>query len=69
MRASISDFWILAGILSSLGGLGIYEGYEVHSVFYSQSSVLFGAAGLAGYKVFYSDKKATIQPVEKKEMR
>ena len=65
MRASISDFWILAGMLSSLGGLGIYEGYEVHSVFYSQSAVLFGAAGLAGYKVFHSDKKATLQPIEK----
>ena len=55
------DFVIMAGILSAIGGLGIYEGYEVHPVFYSQSVLLFGTAGYAGYKVFYADNKEVMR--------
>lgn len=58
MGVSNSDFLVLAGILSAIGGLGIYEGYAVHPIFYSQSALLFGAAGLAGYRVLYLDRVA-----------
>lgn len=51
------DFMLLAGVLSAIGGIGIYEGYEVHPVFYSQSVLLFGTVAYAGYKVFYADKR------------
>ena len=57
MFMSNRDFMMMAGILSAIGGLGIYEGYEVHPVFYSQSVLLFGTAAYAGYKVFYADKR------------
>jgi hypothetical protein len=57
MYLSRPDFMILAGILSAIGGLGLYEGYEVHPIFYSQSALLFGSVGYAGYKVFFADNK------------
>lgn len=62
MYFSKSDFLMFAGILSAIGGLGIYEGYEVHPVFYSQSVLLFGTVGYAGYKVFYADRKEKAIP-------
>lgn len=60
MFISNRDFMMMAGILSAIGGLGIYEGYEVHPVFYSQSVLLFGTGAYAGYKVFFADKRESI---------
>lgn len=63
MRVANSDFLILAGILSSFGGLGIYEGYELHPVLYSQPIILFGATAYYGYTTFYRDKKEQRNPL------
>ncbi len=57
MYVSKVDFLVFAGMFSAIGGIGIYEGYEVHPIAYSQSILLFGAVGYAGYKVFYADKR------------
>jgi len=51
------DFWILAGILSTIGGIGIYEGNELHPVFYSQPAILFGTIGYFGFKIFYIEAR------------
>ena len=70
MSLSRPDFLILAGILSAIGGLGLYEGYEVHPVFYSQSALLFGSIGYAGYKVFLADNKEKLTTsISSKESR
>lgn len=61
MFMSSRDFMMMAGILSAIGGLGIYEGYEVHPVFYSQSVLLLGTAAYAGYKAFFADKRELIE--------
>ena len=47
----------VAGILSTTGGIGIYEGSELDPVFYSQSAILFGSASYFGYKTFYLDRR------------
>lgn len=51
-----SDFLILAAMLSTVGGIGIWEGYEVHPIFYSQSGILFGAIGYFVYRIFWLDR-------------
>lgn len=51
-----SDFWILAALMSGFGGLGVWEGYEVHPVFYSQSAVIFGFTGYFGYQILHADR-------------
>ena len=51
------DFLVLVGVLSTFGGLGIYEGYVIHPAFYVHSAVIFVALGVAGYKLLYADKK------------
>lgn len=61
MYLSNRDFIMIAGILSAIGGVGIYEGYEVHPVFYSQSVLLFGTAAYVGYKLFQADKRESIK--------
>jgi len=57
MRVSNSDFWTLAGILSIIGGIGIYEGSELHPAFYIEPVIMFGTIGYCGYKVFYVNRK------------
>lgn len=57
LQISNSDFWVLAGILGAISGLGIWEGYEVHAVFYSQPAIILGFAGYFGYKILYEDTK------------
>jgi hypothetical protein len=58
--AANSDFWVLAGILATVGALGVYEGSELHPVFYSQSSILFGGLGYFAYKALYLDRKVEL---------
>jgi hypothetical protein len=59
------DFWVLAGILATVGALGVYEGNELHPVFYSQSSILFGGLGYLAYKAFYLDRNTELMhPVD-----
>ena len=67
MHVSNSDFWVLAGILSAIGGLGVYEGYEVHPVFYSQSVLIFGFVGYFGYKTFHADLREKPSPLSLSE--
>jgi hypothetical protein len=63
--AANSDFWVLAGILTTVGALGVYEGSELHPVFYSQSSILFGGLVYFAYKTFYLNRKTELtQPVD-----
>lgn len=57
MHISNSDFWILAGILSAIGSVGIYEGSAVHPAFYAQSAIIFGGLGYLAFKAFYLDRK------------
>ena len=57
MQISNSDFWILAGILSTIGGLGIYEGYEISPALYAQPAILFGGLGFFAFKAFYLDSR------------
>ena len=57
MHISNSDFWILPGILSAIGGIGIYEGSELSPVFYSQPAIIFGGLGYFAFKAFYSGRK------------
>lgn len=57
MQVSNSDFWILAGILSTIGGIGIYEGNELHPAFYLQPGIIFGTISYFGYQVFYLDRR------------
>jgi hypothetical protein len=52
MKISNSDFWVLAGILSTVAGIGIYEGCELSPVFYSQPLILFG--GLCYFAKHYT---------------
>jgi hypothetical protein len=54
---SNSDFWLLTGMLLTLGGIGIWEGNELHPTFYSQSALIFGGVGYFAFKTFYADKK------------
>jgi hypothetical protein len=58
--AANSDFWVLAGILATVGSLGVYEGSELHPAFYSQSSILFGGLGYFAYKALYLDRKVEL---------
>lgn len=51
-----SDFLIVATMLSAFGGLGVWEGYEVHPIFYSQSAVLFGGVGYFAYRIFWLER-------------
>jgi len=57
LHISNSDFWILAGILSAIGSIGIYEGSAVHPVFYAQPAIIFGGLGYFAFKAFYLDRK------------
>lgn len=57
MNVSNSDFWILAGIFSAIGGIGIYEGYELSPIFYSQTAIIFGGLGYLAFKAFYIDRE------------
>ena len=57
MKSPNSDFVILAAILSGIGGIGVWEGYEVHPIFYSQSGVLFGAVGYIAYHSLWLDRR------------
>src|SRR5215510_1329738 len=57
MKVSNFDFWMLAGMFSLVGGLGIWEGTELHPVFYSQSGIIFGSIGYLAHKVFYLDRR------------
>jgi hypothetical protein len=52
-----SDFWIVTAILSACGGLGIWEAYEAHPIFYTQSGILFGAIGFLAYRVFWLERR------------
>ena len=52
MHISNSDFWILAGIFSAIGGIGIYEGSELSPVFYSQPAIIFGGLGYFAVQQF-----------------
>ena len=67
MLLSKTDFLILAGILSGIGSLGIYEDYTVHPVFYSQAALLFVATCVAGHKVFIADRKTMTTPILTKD--
>ncbi|MGH9876397.1 MAG: hypothetical protein ACREAZ_12385 [Nitrososphaera sp.] len=40
-----SDFIMLAAMLLTFATLGIYEGYTLHPVFYSNAVVILGALG------------------------
>lgn len=53
LHISNSDFWIMAFILSSIGGVGIYEGMELHPVFYVQPTIILGGLGYFAFKAFY----------------
>ena len=57
MKCSNSDFWTLVGIISFIGAFGIYEGNELHPVFYSQSITLFAGTGYLAFKIFYLDNR------------
>jgi hypothetical protein len=57
LHISNSDFWILAGIFSAIGGVGIYEGNELHPMFYSRPVIIFGGLGYLAYVLFYLDRK------------
>jgi hypothetical protein len=59
MKVSNSDFWILAAIFSTIGGIGVYEGNELHPAFYTQPAIIFGSMGYFAYKTFYADRKQT----------
>lgn len=58
MHIANSDFWTLAGILSTIGGIGIYEGYELSPLFHSQTAIIFGGLGYLAFKTFYVDREA-----------
>ena len=47
---------IIAVILSTVGGIGTYEGYELSPAFYSQSAILYGGLGYFAYKAFDSNR-------------
>jgi len=55
--APSTDFWLLAAMLSGFGGVGVWEGYEIHPVLFSQSAVIFGFIAYFGYRVFYLERK------------
>ena len=57
MKMSNFDFWILAAIVSTIAGIGIFECTQLHPVFYSQPIIIFGALGYFAYKGFYLDLK------------
>jgi len=56
MKIANSDFWILAGILSTMGGIGVWEGSEIHPAFYSQPAIIFGALGYLAFRAFHVDR-------------
>jgi len=58
VKVSNSDFWILAGIFSVIGTLGVHEGNELHPAFYSQTVILFGGLGYLAYKALYLDHRS-----------
>jgi hypothetical protein len=57
VKITNSDFWILAGILSVIGGLGIYEGYAFQSALYTQPVIIFGGLGYMGFKTLYLERR------------
>jgi hypothetical protein len=57
VKISNSDFLILAGILSSIGGIGIYEGHEIHPAMYAHPAIIFGGLGYIGFQTFYLEKR------------
>jgi hypothetical protein len=59
LHISNSDFLILAGIFSAIGGIGVYEGYALNPALYSQPAIIFGGVGYFAYKTFYADRKKT----------
>jgi len=56
MKIVNSDFWILAGILLTMGGIGVWEGSEIHPIFYSQSAIIFGGLGYFAFRTFTVDR-------------
>ncbi|MGI0023561.1 MAG: hypothetical protein ACREA4_00275 [Nitrososphaera sp.] len=56
MKIPNSDFLIVTAMLSAFGGLGIWEGYAVNPIFYSQSAVLFGGVGYFAYRIFWLER-------------
>jgi len=68
MKVTNSDFWILAGILSTIGGVGVWEGYELNPAFYSQSAILFGGIGYFGYKTFHPVRKIPQSPASSENL-
>ena len=57
MNISNSDFWVLSAILSMIGGIGVWEGNELHPAFYAQPAIIFGSLGYFAYKTFFLDRK------------
>ena len=57
-----SDLWILAGIISAIGGIGIWEGYELHPGFYAHPAILFGGLGYMAYKAIFLDHRKQAMP-------
>jgi len=57
LKVANSEFWILAGILSSIGSIGIYEGMELHPLFYTQPAIIFGGLGYFAMQIM-RDKRA-----------
>jgi hypothetical protein len=57
MKIPNSDFWSLAAIIVVIGGIGVWEGSELHPAFYIQPAILFGSLGGLSYKAFVLDKR------------
>jgi hypothetical protein len=57
MKISNSDFWILAAIFSTIGGIGVWEGNELHPAFYAQPAIIFGSLSYFAHKTFLLDRK------------
>jgi len=64
-----SDLWILAGVISAIGGIGIWEGYELHPAFYAHPAILFGGLGYMAYKAIYLDRRQAMPSVNSEETR
>jgi hypothetical protein len=65
MLLSNSDFRNVVIMLSIFGGLGVWEGYEVHPVFYSQSVVIFGFIGYVWYQIFVVDRRTAQKEISR----
>jgi len=69
MNICHSDLWILAGIIAAIGGIGIWEGYELHPAFYAHPAILFGGLGYMAYKVILDRRKQAVPSVNSEGAR